>query len=352
MVRCCFVPAPHPKLPGYRVIDLLGRGGFGVVYRAVQEAVDREVAIKVDSRMMLDERDRRRFLREARAAGRLSGHPHVVDLYDAGILPDGRPYLVMELCTGGSLLGRLKTGTLPPAEACELGVKIADALAAAHDARVLHRDIKPANILINRYGVYGLADFGLASLFETGPESSTSLVALTPAYAAPEAFRQETLTERSDIYSLGATLYALLSGRPPRFPPNGEPNLAEIIRLHDQPVPEIAGVPAAVSQVLRKALAADPMRRYKSAAEFRDALAALKLALDLPLAPGQKSVDQETEQAQPQNLPEAAEPPVDNAATNLIGEDPVTASVRFGPQRDDTTTAGPSACSPGSAAAW
>lgn len=193
---------PHPQLPGYRVVDLIGRGGFGVVYRAVQEAIDREVAIKVDSRMMLDERDRRRFLREARAAGRLSGHPHVVDLYDAGILPDGRPYLVMEICVGGSLASRLReTGPLPPAKGCELGAKIADALVAAHEVGVLHRDIKPANILINRYGVYGLADFGLAALTGPGCESSASLATLTPAYAAPEAFRQEAPSERADIYS-------------------------------------------------------------------------------------------------------------------------------------------------------
>lgn len=264
-----------PQVPGYTVVDVVGRGGFAVVYRAVQVSVDREVAIKIDSRMVLDENDRRRFLREARAAGRLSGHPNVVGLYDAGVLPDGRPYLVMELCTGGSLLDRLREGgALPVDEACALAVKIADALAAAHAAGVLHRDIKPANILVNRYGVYGLADFGLAALAEPGRESSASLTALTPAYAAPEAFRQEPPTERADVYALGATLYALLSGRPPRFPRQGEPNLTEIIRMHDQPLPGIVGIPDGVMAVLRRALAADPSHRFASAAEFRDALAA------------------------------------------------------------------------------
>jgi len=341
------VPASFPQLPGYRVVDLLGRGGFGVVYRAVQEAVDREVAVKIDSRTMLDERDRRRFLREAQAAGRLSGHPNVVDLYDAGILPDGRPYLVMELCTGGSLLDRLKKmGPLPPAQACELGAKIAGALAAAHQAGVLHRDIKPANILINRYGVYGLTDFGLAALFEPGHESSASLAALTPAYAAPEAFRQESPTELADIYSLGATVYALLSGRPPRFPPTGEPNLPEIIRLHDQPVPDIAGVPVAVSDVLRKALAFDPMQRYESAAEFQDALAALKLAPALPVVPGQESAVHQAAPDGPESPTEMAEASSGDEPTSLIGEDPVTAAVRFGPQRDDTTTIGQIAPAP------
>ncbi|NUT52389.1 MAG: serine/threonine protein kinase, partial [Saccharothrix sp.] len=296
---------PQSQVPGYTFVDLVGRGGFAVVYRAVQVSVDREVAIKIDSRMVLDENDRRRFLREARAAGRLSGHPNVVDLYDAGVLPDGRPYLVMELCTGGSLLDRLREhGALPVDEACGLAAKIADALAAAHAAGVLHRDIKPANILVNRYGVHGLADFGLAALAEPGRESSASLTALTPAYAAPEAFRQETPTERADIYALGATLYALLSGRPPRFPRTGEPNLTEIIRMHDRPLPGIVGVPDDLMAVLAKALSADPAHRHASAAEFRDALAALDLT---PASPSGSLSVVEADTGLPE-APEATEP--------------------------------------------
>ncbi|MCC8242852.1 protein kinase domain-containing protein [Saccharothrix luteola] len=330
---------PQSQVPGYRVVDLVGRGGFAVVYRAVQVSVDREVAIKIDSRMVLDENDRRRFLREARAAGRLSGHPNVVDLYDAGVLADGRPYLVMELCTGGSLLDRLRTGgALPADEACGLAVKIADALAAAHDAGVLHRDIKPANILVNRYGVCGLADFGLAALAEPGRESSASLTALTPAYAAPEAFRQETPTERADIYALGATLYALLSGRPPRFPRLGEPNLAEIIRMHDQPLPGISGVPDEVMAVLAKALAADPAHRYGSATEFRDALSAVDLVPTPPVVSAEPPPAAAT-------VPPAAVPPgtEDDTGDDGVAEDetPATEIAEDGTDPEPATVTGP-----------
>src|SRR5690606_26038801 len=97
-----------PELPGYEMLGVLGQGGFGVVYRARQIAVGREVAVKIDNRPLLAERDRRRFVREVTAAGALSGHPHVADVYDAGMLPDGRPYMVLELCPGGSLADRLR----------------------------------------------------------------------------------------------------------------------------------------------------------------------------------------------------------------------------------------------------
>ncbi|MGV9307162.1 protein kinase domain-containing protein [Nonomuraea sp. NPDC003727] len=264
-----------PEVPGYEVLGLLGQGGFGVVYQARQLAVGREVALKVDSRVLVSERDQRRFMREVTSAGALSGHPHVAAVYDAGVLRDGRPYMVLELCPGGSLADRLRAGLLPVAEVRDVGVKIADALAAAHAAGVLHRDVKPANILINRYGSVVLSDFGLATMPEPGAEVSVTRESLTPAYAPPEAFELTEPSAMGDVYSLSATLYALLSGRPPRFPESGVANLAVIMALHRQPVPEIPGVPPALTEVLRRALATDPAQRTPSAAAFRDALAAL-----------------------------------------------------------------------------
>ncbi|MGH3876619.1 MAG: protein kinase domain-containing protein [Actinophytocola sp.] len=251
------------SVPGYEIIDPLGRGGFGVVYRARQVTIDREVAIKVDTRLILDDRDQRRFLREVRAAGRLSGHPHVVELYDAGVLPDSRPYLVMELCPGGSLADR---GRMSMREVVEVGQKIADALGAAHDLGVLHRDIKPGNILVKRYGTVALADFGLAAVVEAGRDSSVTLAALTPAYAAPEAFHLHPPTVQSDVYALTATLYTLLTGHPPRFPAEGDLSLPEIMRRHDSPIDDVPDVAPELMSILRRGLAKNPDHRYPEAA--------------------------------------------------------------------------------------
>ena len=277
-----------PDIPGYQVGGVLGSGGFATVYRCWQLRVGREVAVKVDNRVLLSERDRRRFVREVTAAGRLSGHPHVIDVYDAGTLPDGRPYLVMELCPAGSLHDALhQSGPMSPAQVRDIGVKISDALAAAHAAGVLHRDIKPANILVNRYGLVGLSDFGLASIMAAEGGQSTSRDALTPAFASPETFRGEEPTAAADIYSLAATLYALLAGRPPRFPAGPrEPGIATIIALHDQPVDDVPGTPAGLMEILRRSLAADPAARPPSAAALRDALASLPVHPGVSAPPG------------------------------------------------------------------
>ena len=268
---------PAPDIPGHTVIDVLGSGGFATVYRTWQVAVSRETAVKVDSRALHSERDQRRFFREVTAAGRLSGHPHVIDVYDAGTLRDGRPYMVMELCPGGSLNDELRrNGPLSPAAACQIGVNLADALAAAHELGILHRDLKPANILVNRYGVVGIADFGLASIIAAGGEQSVSRDALTPAYAPPESFWAEEPSPAADVYSMAATLYALTAGHPPHFPASGEsPGMWALLERRGQQVEDIPGVPARMMDILRACLAADPSRRLPSAASLRDELAAL-----------------------------------------------------------------------------
>lgn len=269
---------PVPGLPGLTGLTVIARGGYSTVYRARQESMGREIALKIDTRTLDEERDRRRFLREAEAAGRMSGHPHIVHVYDAGVTPDNHPYLVMELCTGGSYASKIKKdGPLPATEARDLGVKIADALDAAHRAGILHRDVKPGNILVNRYGVAGLADFGLAAVFDASRDMSVTVEALTPAYAAPEVFRLERPTYSCDIYSLAATLYALLSGRPPRWPDTGSPSPVQMVMMHNEPIPDIRGVSAEFLDVLRKAMSTDPTRRHGSAAEFRDALVSVRV---------------------------------------------------------------------------
>ncbi|MFI6339060.1 serine/threonine-protein kinase [Streptomyces sp. NPDC050535] len=265
------------ELSGYEIQGVLGQGGFATVYRASQLAVGREVALKVDSRVLVSPRDRQRFLREVTAAGQLSGHPHVVSVYDAGVLGDNRPYMVLELCPGGSLGDRLhRDGPLSVKAACDIGVGIADAVAAAHSAGVLHRDIKPGNILVNRYGGVALADFGLAAMPRPGREVSVTREALTPAYAPPEAFHMAEPAPAGDVYSLAATLYALLLGRPPHFPEDGgQLSIAELIVRHAWPYPDLPGVPAGLNEVLGHALTADPRYRIADAGVLRDALAAV-----------------------------------------------------------------------------
>jgi hypothetical protein len=297
-----------PDIPGHKVGGVLGQGGFATVYRAWQIAVGREVAVKVDNRVLATERDRRRFVREVTAAGRLSGHPHVIGVYDAGTLHDGRPFLVMELCPGGSLADAVRSqGPMSPGRVRDIGIRIADALAAAHAAGVLHRDIKPANILINHYGVVGLSDFGLASI-TFGDEQSATREALTPAYASPESFRCEEPSVGGDIYSLTATLYGLLAGRPPRFPAGSKPpSLATILSLHDRPVEDIPGVPAGMMTLLHGGLAADPAVRPASAVALRDELVALAGGPGAPAPPGTRRPDARRPDA---GSPDGSAPPL------------------------------------------
>ena len=198
------MPLVSPDIPGISDWRPLARGGFATVWRGRQQTLDRPVAVKVDDRTLDSELERRRFLGEAKAAGSLSGHPGIVTVHDAGILADGHPYLVMKLCSGGSLTSWLRSENRQSAERiCSVGARIADALALAHELGMLHRDVKPANILIDSYGNPGLADFGLAAP-EPGADAS-----MTVAYAPPEVILGESPSEAGDVYQLAATLYAL-----------------------------------------------------------------------------------------------------------------------------------------------
>jgi serine/threonine protein kinase len=257
----------------------IARGGFAIVWEARQESLNRLVAVKVDERKLDSEAEQRRFLREAGAAGRMSGHPGIVTVHDAGLLRDDRPFLVMELCPGGSLTRWLTKDPRPSQRRVrEVGVRIADALAAAHLLGVLHRDVKPANILIDAYNNAGLADFGLAALIDPDMPLSETVEAITPAYAPPEVFAKKPVTEYADVYSLAATLYAVLSGHAPRWSETMEmPSIPEMIKRQRAPIKRIPGVDKAFMDVLLNAMADNPEDR-PTAAQFRDQLQALNLS--------------------------------------------------------------------------
>jgi serine/threonine protein kinase len=256
-------------VPGLTNLRVLARGGYATVYRATQVAAFREVAVKVENGTLDSEKDQRRFLREARAAGRMSSHPHVVDLFDAGVTEDGHPYLIMELCVG-SYAERMKTQRLTAAEVRVMGAKVADALADAHQLGVVHRDVKPANILITRFGEPALADFGTAVLAETRESSIT--FELTPAYAAPEMFHHGRPVPASDVYGLCATLYALMAGRPPRWREGHQPSMISVVDMFAEPVPDLPGIPIELTALLRRGMSNDPSAR-PTAAALRDELA-------------------------------------------------------------------------------
>lgn len=261
-----------PQIGDYELIGELGRGGMGVVFRARQVSLDRLVALKVirGDGIMADEYVRR-FQSEARAAGRLH-HPGIVQVYDVG--RDG-PYhfFSMQLIEGTTLAERFE-GALPTSdEAAELLSHVAAAVHAAHESGILHRDLKPSNILIDRSGHVRIADFGLAKLL-AGAETltGTGQVLGTPGYMAPEQARgeQERIDRRCDIYSLGAVLYALLTGRPPFRGRSPIDTLVQVVHESPRPPHELnpAAAPA-LERICLKCLAKDPEDRYQTAELLR-----------------------------------------------------------------------------------
>ncbi len=261
-------------IPGYRIEDPqpLGSGGMGVVYRATQTALNREVALK----MLLggpfaSPTLRARFLLEAESAAALE-HPHIVRVIEFGEV-GGYPYLAMEFVPGGTLSARLKaTGPLPPADAAELVAKLAGAVAHAHSRGVVHRDIKSPNVLLTAEGEPRLTDFGLAKVGRMARNLSvTGQVLGTPAYMPPEqaAGKVREVGTAADVYGLGAVLYDVLTGRPPFQGDTAAVTLQKVLTEEPQrPRALNPSVPRDLETICLKCLQKDPARRYGSAAEF------------------------------------------------------------------------------------
>jgi len=257
----------------YRVIEAIGSGGMGAVYRAHDERLDRDVAIKVlppDS--LADEESRKRFQQEALALSSIS-HPNIETVYDFAA-EDGADYLVMELVPGVSLDRKLASGPLSEGEMLPLAMQLTEGLAAAHAAGVLHRDLKPHNVQITPQGRLKILDFGLAKRLRLTSDAETldqltrsrSLLGTLP-YMSPEQLRGQPVDARTDIYGAGAVLYEMATRQRP-FPESNSAVLAEnILNRQPQPPREInPKVSIKLEQIILKCLAKEGVRRYSSAA--------------------------------------------------------------------------------------
>ena len=263
----------------YRIIERLGQGGMGAVYRVEHTALGREHALKVLRGSMFegDGTAAARFLREARAASRIR-HPSIVDVYDFGHLADGRPYFVMELLSGKSLADLIDADDLEPPRAVALAKQLAEALAAAHERGVIHADITPSNALVVDDGGtprLKLVDFGLAELVgEELAKDDTGYIFGTPHYVSPEQIRGLPATERTDQYGLGAVLFEMLAGRPPYH----DDDLRSLCMKHIQaPIPEpiskYGPLPPKLIDIVVTCLQKSPSSRFPS-------MRALIVALD------------------------------------------------------------------------
>jgi serine/threonine protein kinase len=306
-------------IPGLGPAVLVGRGGFGLVYRATQLSSHGVVAVKV-AQDHLDRAATIRFEREASALGRLRGHPNICTVYDAGIDAAGRPYLVMELAPS-SLADRIAAdGPLPWEEVAALGVRMAGAMETAHLAGLLHRDVKPENILLTPYGEWRLADFGLA---RQGDETLSGDVTATLSHAAPELIEGVPPSVASDVYALGSTLFAALTGRP-AFARQPDAHQASVYRrIAEEPVPDMPGTPDDVAEVVRRAMAKAPSDRYASAAELGSALQQAQeraglSATPLPILDGDTGVRTEGLRREPPGAD--PEPTADDRTPHQLGD--------------------------------
>jgi serine/threonine-protein kinase/serine/threonine-protein kinase PknK len=269
---------------GYHDAEPVGRGGFGVVYRCNEPALDRVVAIKVLSSDQ-DDLDVEHFEREQRAMGRVSGHPNIVPVLHSGITFTGRPYIVMPYHKRDTLGSWVKRhGPLAAGEALTVGVRLAGALETAHRAGVLHRDVKPPNVLLSAYGEPQLCDFGIARI--AGIRETANVIVGSPPYIAPELFQGRPVSVAADVYSLAATVFALVNGDPP-FPfRQGENPVAFARRVLEGPIPDLRpkGVPDPICSALELGLTIDPERRPSSAAAFGEVLRAAGAHVGLTIA--------------------------------------------------------------------
>ena len=275
-------PIPE-KIGRYSIVDIVGKGGMGVLYRAQDTVLERDVALK----MMLvdfshDAATRERFQREARAVARLQ-HRNVVTIHELGEV-EGTPYIVMELLGGRDLDALLKSDVkLTLVQKLGIAAQLCEGLAYAHEQGIVHRDIKPGNVRVLEDGTVKILDFGIAK-FAQSSVTQTGSVMGTPSYMAPEQIMGQPVDGRSDLFSAGVLLYELLSGEKPF---QGDSPTAVVYQImNSEPVPLATDMPDAINQIVAKALQKSPENRYAKAKEMASDLQMVRAMLDPPLHSG------------------------------------------------------------------
>src|SRR5436190_2740540 len=289
-------PLPVKTIAHYRIVEPIGAGGMGAVYKAYDNKLQRIVALKLLPPEYVAQQDRRRrFFQEARAASALN-HPHILTVYEVGE-DEGKPYIAMEYVEGETLRQKIRAGTLPFKQILEISIQIAEGLGKAHDAGIIHRDLKPENLMISRDGYAKILDFGLAklvaqreralaadsaqkTLLRVDTESGTLMG--TVNYMAPEQLLGQRVDRRCDVFSFGVVICEMVTGIAPFVHDNRIDTMHAILhrdpRLPDANHPE---VPAEMQRILTKALAKAVKERYQTLVEFASDLRALKRDLDL-----------------------------------------------------------------------
>jgi serine/threonine protein kinase len=269
---------PNAVLGPYQIAGIVGEGGMGVVYRATDTRLGRDVAIKVLTHVAVSDRERLlRFEQEARATGMLN-HPNLLTIYDVGRDDDDNPYLVSELLEGETLTNRLARGPLSPRKAVDAALQMALGLAAAHEKGVVHRDLKPDNIFLTRDGRLKILDFGIAKLTGSalgdGPTfevaaTEPGMVLGTVGYMSPEQVRGESVDQRSDLFSLGAIFYEMLSGARAFKRNSGIETLSAILKEEPPDLMEILpAIPPTLERLVRRCLEKDREVRFQSARDL------------------------------------------------------------------------------------
>jgi len=274
----------------YRVLFRLGSGGMGEVWRARDNRLGRDVAIKVLSPETVRDPDRmRRFAMEAKAASSLK-HPNILTVHEVGESEFG-PYLVTEYVEGDTVRGLLNDGPLPLAKAVDVALQAAEGVASAHAVGIAHRDIKPENLMVNREGVVKILDFGLAKLLRPGEDgadaahTAAGMIIGTAGYLSPEQLRGDKASERSDVFALGVVLYEMATGENPFRRNNAVDTFTAIMRDEPPPLdPKVGPVPVELPLTIGKAIAKKPEERYPSARELADDLRQVKSRIAPPAA--------------------------------------------------------------------